>query len=96
VTHSPTLGPTGRVTIAAGVHARKLEGELVILDLAQGDYWALDEIGSRLWDGLTRGQSPTEVAEELRGRYAVEFATLLRDLIALADELVRRRLLIPR
>jgi hypothetical protein len=87
-------GADMRVTVAANIHARRLENELVILDLANGDYWALDELGSRVWEALTLGQSPREIARALEGDYAVDPEILLGDIVKLVGELVRRKLVV--
>ena len=39
--------------------------ELVILDLQGGEYFALDWIGSRMWESLVAGKTPGEVAADL-------------------------------
>jgi hypothetical protein len=84
-----------RMSVPPHVYAREFDGETVLLDLAKGDYFGLDELGGRLWRGLSQGRSTREVAEEVAPDYAVEFPRLLADLTELATELSRRGLLIP-
>lgn len=74
------------------VHVRSFDGELVILDLARGDYFGVNEVGARLWAGLVSGQTTREVAVDLRGVYEVDDGKLLEDLIALTNELFARGL----
>jgi hypothetical protein len=85
-----TLGPDGRVRVASEVHVRDFDGELVILDLARGDYFGVNATGAKVWAGLQAGKSPRELAVELAQVYGVEQATLLEDFIALADDLLAR------
>jgi hypothetical protein len=79
---------------AQSVHARLFDGELVILDLARGEYFALDPIGSRLWNGLEGGLTVEDVAKEIVVEYRVTVEQATADLRALADDLVARGLLV--
>jgi hypothetical protein len=51
------------------VVAETLDGEATIVDLDSGTYYALNESGSLIWDGLIAGSTPDEVAETLAGAY---------------------------
>jgi Coenzyme PQQ synthesis protein D (PqqD) len=79
---------------APSVHARLFDGELVILDLAGGEYFALDAIGSRLWRALESGQSIDDVAKAVVAEYDVTLAEASADLEALAEDLTSRGLLV--
>ena len=91
-----SVGPGGRVSVGADVHVREFDGSLVILDLARGDYFGVDEVGAKLWEGLARGESPAEVAAAIGPDYDVDPGVLERDLVRLTDELVARGLVTPR
>ncbi len=90
-----TIGPDQRFRSAADVHTRAFDGETVLVDLRGGDYFGLNELGARLWEGVVAGKTPREVAASLGGLFKVEPDQLLADLLALAHELVERGLLIP-
>ncbi len=83
-----------RYRVAESVHTRTFDGELVILDLAHGEYFALDPIGSRLWVALEQGKTIEQVAAEVVQEYDVSPETAATDLTALLDDLVRRGLLV--
>ena len=55
---------------AADVITRNLGNELVLLDLARGVYFGLDEVGSRVWLLLSEGRSEHEIAKALAAEYA--------------------------
>jgi hypothetical protein len=84
----------GRYRAADAVHTRTFDGELVILDLAHGEYFALDPIGSRLWVALEQGRTIEQVAAEVVQEYDVSPETAAADLEALLEDLVRRGLLV--
>lgn len=84
----------GRVRCADAVHARLFDEELVILDLAKGEYLALDQVGARLWSGLEAGRTVEEIAREVVEEYDVSLDRALADLLALGDDLVLRGLMV--
>jgi hypothetical protein len=77
---------------APNVHARVFDGELVILDLASGNYFGLNDVGAEFWEQMCAGRSVAEAAEVLQRRYATEREALIRDLRELAEELLERGL----
>ena len=85
-----------RADVASNVHARRLDRDLVILDLVNGDYWGLDPIGARIWEALVQGMSLREIVSMLRAELAVDEARLTADVLRIAQELVDRKLLVPR
>ena len=75
---------------------RELGGETVLLDLDQGTYYGLDEVGTSIWRALqTESGDPRpleEVHAELLEEYEVGAEELWTDLLALVDELAQRNL----
>jgi hypothetical protein len=84
----------GRYRCAKNVHTRVFDGELVVLDLESGEYFALDLIGTALWTGLELGKTVEEIADKVVEEYDVARERALTDLATLCDELVTRRLLV--
>lgn len=84
----------GRVRCADSVHARLFDQELVILDLAKGEYFALGEVGARLWTGLEAGRTVEQIARDVVAEYDVGFEQAMVDLIALGDELAAQGLIV--
>ena len=85
---------TSRLKVPAHVHAREFDGELIIVDLERGDYFGLDEVGSRMWQGLASGRSPAEVVDGLLAEYDVEKSRLSVDVLHLVKDLLARGLLV--
>jgi hypothetical protein len=79
---------------ADSVHVRTFDREMVILDLARGEYFALDEVGAKLWVGLENGKTVEEVAREVVEQYETSMDRALADLVALADDLIARGLML--
>ena len=81
------------VRLRSGVISRDLKGEEIVLDLESGEYFSLDEVGSRIWSGLCRGLSEDEIVAEVVREWEVESAVARHDVDRLVDELVARGLL---
>lgn len=86
------LAESTRVKSSRHVFAREFDGDLVLLDLARGDYYGLDALGARLWHGLMAGRTVADIAAELEPEYEVEPATLRRDLLDLLEDLAAKGL----
>lgn len=80
--------------------AREIEGELIIIPLAQepGDeqeaLYTLNETGRDIWKRLNGTATLQAVADALAAEYDAAPADITRDIVGLAEELLARRLLI--
>lgn len=92
----PTLDASVRLTPSPNVHFRPLGNDLVVLDFANGQYFALDEIGAEVWRQLAAGASLEEAALTISARYDVPSGTALTDIEAFASELLQRSLVVRR
>ncbi len=86
-----SLERTVRVIASADIHFRQFDDEGILLDLAKGEYYSLNAVGTRMWKALVAGRSPDEIGSELAPDYSVDSETLVRDCIDLVTELVARR-----
>ena len=80
------------VTVTPEVVFKELRGEAVLLDLASGIYFGLDETSTRLWQLLTTHGSLRRAFDGMLEEYEVEPDRLQTDLLAFVAELTRRRL----
>jgi hypothetical protein len=82
-----------RMTVPETVVVRAVGDEVVLLDLAAGEYFGLDAVGARVWELLDCGKSLEEVVTVLLDEFDVTEIELRADVIALVSELVSRGLL---
>ena len=73
---------------------RELDGEGVILNLASGIYFGLDQTGTRIWRLIEQHQRLDAVLAALGDEYEATRDTLERDLMNLAAELSEKGLLV--
>jgi hypothetical protein len=73
---------------------RDLEREAVILDLASGTYFGLNEVGTRVWRLVDEGRHPCEIVDMMAAEYAADRETIARDVERLLEDLRTRRLIV--
>lgn len=86
------ITPATRVAAARDQVSCELEGEAVILNLADQVYYGLDPVGARVWSLLREPRTVAELRDTLVAEYEVDAATAERDLVSLLGELSSRRL----
>jgi hypothetical protein len=88
----PAFAPDSVVAAARDQVSADLEGEAVILNLADGVYYGLDGVGARIWALLQEPRSVGELAGAVAAEYDVDPGTALADLLTLLGELAGRGL----
>jgi Coenzyme PQQ synthesis protein D (PqqD) len=83
-----------RLEASPDVVARVVGGETMLLDLASGTYFGLDDIGGKIWDLIERGSSLAQVCNAIEQDYAVEREVLEQDVLKLAAELAEKQLIV--
>ena len=83
---------TSIIHIPEDVLFREVGGEAVILNLATGKYYGLDEVGTRMWALLAEHGSVGAVAPILLQEYEVDEERLKADLLELVDKLAAQEL----
>jgi hypothetical protein len=73
---------------------RDLEGESVILDLASGTYYGLNEVGTRIWVLLDEGRDEEGIAVALTAEYEVALEDARHHVRALLADLLARGLIL--
>lgn len=81
------------VSIPEGVLFRDLGEEAVLLELKTGQYYSLNEVGTRMWRLLAEHGSIAPVVLELNGEYEIAEEQLRKDVEGFVDILASRGLL---
>ncbi|HEX6039031.1 PqqD family protein [Longimicrobium sp.] len=81
-----------RVVAARDQVSVEVEGEAVILSLADGVYYGLDPVGARVWTLLEQPRTVAELRDAVVAEWEVDAPTAERDLLALLDALAGRGL----
>lgn len=86
------LEPGTVVAAARDQVSAEVDGEAVILNLADGIYYGLDGVGARVWELLAAPRPAGELRDAITAEFEVDADTAWRDLADLLGELARRRL----
>ena len=81
-----------RLRASDDVAARALDGEAVLLDLASGTYFGLNEVGARVWELVEAGTTLGALRRALLDEFEVEERELTTDLARLLADLEQRGL----
>ena len=77
---------------------REVDGEVVLLNVATGQYFGLDAVGSQVWMLLQSagpgGANLPRLCALVTGEFEVDPATAERDLTALVNDLINQQLLV--
>jgi hypothetical protein len=75
------------------VLSRKLDDEMVLLNLESGEYFGLNDTGTRVWELLSNGRSREEVVACLSDEFEVAPEVASGHVATLCDELLAAGLL---
>lgn len=76
------------------VTAKVIDGEAIIINLANGMYYSLDQTGAVAWVLIGAGHSLDEVADALSERFGVAGDVARADLLKLASDLQEQNLVV--
>ena len=68
---------------------RIIENEAVILNLDNGMYYSLNEIGTRVWQLLDEGKTGHDIAAALMREYTVKPETIKKDVETIITDLLK-------
>jgi hypothetical protein len=84
---------TTRVTVPKRILFRQLQEESVLLEPESGQYFGLNETGTRMWSLLAQHGRIESALAELRTQYDVPFERLQEELLEFVDQLASQNLL---
>jgi hypothetical protein len=84
---------TTRVTVPKRILFRQLQEESVLLEPESGQYFGLNETGTRMWSLLAQHGRIELALAELRSQYDVPFERLQEELLEFVDQLASQNLL---
>jgi hypothetical protein len=87
----PTL--KAKIKILEDVLTTQVDDEMVLLNLTNGKYFSLDDVGTRMWQLLTEHEDLKIVHQALLKEYKVDSLQLEQDLLELMDKLAANGLL---
>jgi hypothetical protein len=74
------------------IHTKLANGEVVLLHLTAGQYFSLNETGSRIWQLLDGKTTLSQISQDLESRYEVSEEQALSTVMELAAQLLAQEL----
>ena len=87
------IEPTARVRLAKDVLMQKVGDDAILLNLNTENYFALDEVGTRMINTLQESDSVKQAIQKLVEIYEVDETKLTNDAIRLVQECEQHGLL---
>ncbi|RRS30827.1 MAG: coenzyme PQQ biosynthesis protein PqqD [Epsilonproteobacteria bacterium (ex Lamellibrachia satsuma)] len=75
------------------VFSQEVDGEMVLLNMNNENYFGLDEMGTAIWQVMQENKTLQEVLEAILEQYEVEAEVLEKDLLIFVDRLVKSGLI---
>jgi Coenzyme PQQ synthesis protein D (PqqD) len=75
--------------------AKVIDGEAVIINLSNGTYYSMGNVGGFIWSMVAEGRPLEDIVEGVAARYDVTSERALEDARRLLDELVAEKLVRP-
>lgn len=89
---APRLDGSSTVVAARDQVSTELEGEAVILNLADGVYYGLNPVGAHVWGLITQPRTVAELRDAVVAEFEVEAPVAERDLLDLLADMAARGL----
>jgi len=75
------------------VLASKMDGETIMMSIAGGSYYGMDNIGSRIWELIAEPIRVSDLCDRLMEEFDVEIDQCLADVIAFLNALGENKLI---
>jgi len=79
------IGPDSVVSQNKALDVTDLDGEKVMMDIENGKYYALNEVGSRIWDIIGSPVSIRDIVGTLMKEYDVDYETCEKAVISFLE-----------
>jgi hypothetical protein len=86
------IGSQSQPAHATKVIAQKAKDLLVLLDLDTGEYYSLDEVGTRIWELCDGVRTVSDIARCISAEFDAEGEAVEQDVVRFLEELARDKL----
>jgi hypothetical protein len=86
------INPQSTIVVVQRQVSTKVSDETIILNLSNGTYYGLNELGSLIWSQIQSPQTIETICQAIRRQYDVELNQCQRDVIALIESLLAQGL----
>jgi hypothetical protein len=91
---STFINVSHRFKVVEDILAREVEGEVVLLDIPGGIYYALNQTALPLWETIRDGKPLETALERVLAEFEIERDQAIKDLEILLNDLVKKGIII--
>ena len=78
----------------AEVTSKVMDGEAIMINLANGIYYSMDKVGGKIWECIEREQSLEEIIQTIVASHDVSQEQARKDIDVLASQLLEENLIV--
>lgn len=83
------VSPKSRLKVnVSDIAAKVIDGEAILINVANGMYYSMDNVGAVVWELIQEGHSVAQISECIAARYDASLETIRVDIGRLGDELL--------
>lgn len=86
------LSRSSKIVVSKEVVSCDLGGETAMLDMKEGIYYGLNEIGTIIWELIQKPITLQEIIDKILEEYEVDDETCYADVVELIDQMVENKL----
>ena len=83
-----------KLKISPETFANAVGDETVLLQIKRGVYFGLDPVGTQIWQGLEKGQSPRLICDGLAREFSMDIAEIEQDARKFLEDLKANEIII--
>lgn len=86
------LSRSSKIVVSKDVVSCDLGGETAMLDMKEGVYYGLNEMGTIIWEFIQEPVTLQEIVDNILEEYEVDEETCFADLVELIEQMVENKL----
>ena len=87
------LSRSSTIVVSKDVVSCDLGGETAMLDMKEGVYYGLNEMGTIIWEFIQEPVTIQEIVDNILEEYEVDEETCFADLVELIEQMVENKLI---
>ena len=86
------LSRSSKIVVSEDVVSCDLGGETAMLEMKEGVYYGLNEMGTIIWELIQKPVTVQEIIDHILEEYDVDEETCFQDLVELVQEMIKNNL----
>ncbi len=88
------LSPTATIVRSSNQVSGDLDGKVVLLSIENGEYYNINEVGSRIWALLEKPMAVAALIDQLLTEFEIDRSTCEKETMTFIEQLQKDRLIV--